>query len=527
METRPHCSVFTPRLWADPLWIGLLTIAVVLVHGYHPWAEDGGLYVSGIEYKLDPSLFPHERAFVTEHLAYSIFAPAIAAAVRLSHLSLQTVLFATYALTSALTLFAALQLLRRCVVSTAAQWTGVALLATWWTLPVAATSLLLMDPYVTARSVSTPLSLLAVAAALEPWGTDRKTVPPALLCASALVTAALFHPLMAGYALGMVIAIRLALRLAIARRPVWISVALCALVLLGSAGLQAASAPDAPALVAAVHSRYYWFLAQWHWYEWIGLLAPLLVLYSLRRWGSRWMTHTGRALSAAAIAFAALATLVALLFAQERLRAHTVARMQPLRAFVFVYALLALLGGASLWHVASAWLRTAVSPPARALARLLAPAVIGSMALLMFLVQRATFPSSIHLELPGRQNPNQWVEAFRWARDHTPQGAVFALDARYINANGEDAQTFRAISQRSAVPDFFKDGGEAAIAPRLAPEWQRGADATAILSGLSDAQRDARLAPFGVHWAVLQTSAATRHPCPYINPVVKICNLRP
>ncbi len=165
----------------DVLCIGLLTVAVVLVHGYHPWAEDGGLYVSGVLYKLHPSLFPHDRAFVTEHMRYSIFAPVLATLVRVSHLSLAAVLFAIYALSTALMLVAGWSLLRQCVASQAAQRTGVALLAAWWTLPVAGTSLMLMDPYVTARSLSTPLSIVAIAAALKPWRSKQRG-PAAIVC---------------------------------------------------------------------------------------------------------------------------------------------------------------------------------------------------------------------------------------------------------------------------------------------------------------------------------------------------------
>ncbi len=326
---------------------------------------------------------------------------------------------------------------------------------------------------------------------------------------------------MAGYALGMVISVRLAVE----QRPVWMWLALFALVLLGSAALQSATAPDSPAALAAVHSRYYWFLAQWHWFEWMGLVAPAVLLAALSHWGSNWMTAEARALCRAAIAFAILAALVALFFAQEDFRAHTVARMQPLRAFLLIYAVMALLCGASLAQLSAIWAGRARSRWSRLAATLLAPSIVTVAAVLMFRVQRATFPASIHIESPGRENPNPWAEAFVWARDHTPENTLFALDARYINTAGEDAQTFRAIAQRSAIPDFSKDGGEAATSPGLAPQWQRAAAATADLSHLSDAARDAKLAPFGVQWAVLHASAPTQHACPYANAAVKVCRV--
>jgi hypothetical protein len=149
------------------------------------------------------------------------------------------------------------------------------------------------------------------------------------------------------------------------------------------------------------------------------------------------------------------------------------------------------------------------------------------LAAIMFLVQREIFPDSAHIELPWRSNSNPWTQAFLWVRANTPRDALFALDVRYINEHGEDAQTFRATALRSALPDFSKDGGEAAITPSLAAAWQQGAAAQANLSDEPDAIRDARLGPLGVTWMVLHSSAVTRHPCPYDNGTVKVCRLLP
>ena len=66
-----------------------------------------------------------------------------------------------------MTLFAAWLLAARCYKSREARGGAVALLAVWLTLPIAGTSLMLMDPYVTARSLSTPCGLLALVGALQ------------------------------------------------------------------------------------------------------------------------------------------------------------------------------------------------------------------------------------------------------------------------------------------------------------------------------------------------------------------------
>jgi len=147
--------------------------------------------------------------------------------------------------------------------------------------------------------------------------------------------------------------------------------------------------------------------------------------------------------------------------------------------------------------------------------------------LIMFFVQRKTFPLSPHIELPGHANHNPWVQAFLWARNNTPPDALFALDAKYVNEDGEDAQAFRAWSLRSALPDYSKDGGEASITPALAPAWQQAASAQKDLSTESDTERDVKLLPFHITWMVLHSSASTHYPCPYDNGTVKVCWLRP
>jgi hypothetical protein len=503
------------------------TVLTLLVHGYHPFAEDGGLYVAGVEYTLRPGLFPHDTAFVTAHLRYSVFAPLLAALVRGAHLPLDAALLLAYVCSLVLTLFSALQVLRRCVGGVAAQLGGMALLTAWWTLPVAGTSLMLMDPYVTARSFSTPLSLLAIAFALDDWRgpAPRRGLHSAAACGCALVLAALFHPLMAAYALEFVLALRIARQAGRARGYALLTLA--AVLLAGV--LQALAPAESPAVVAAAISRYYWFLSQWQWYELLGLAGPLTVLAVLLRTQRERLTPAAAALLRAAICVGLVATLVALLFAHQDGRAHLVARLQPLRVFLMVYAVMTLLLGASLTQRLVERYERAGTRSARRLLVALLCLVFLVLAAIFFFVQRSTFPASPHIELPGREarNPNPWVRAFLWARVNTPPDAVFALDARYINEYGEDAQTFRARSLRAALPDFSKDGGEAAITPALAARWQQAASAQRDLSTEDDARRDRLIVPLGATWMVVHSAAPTRHACPYDNGVIKLCRLTP
>ena len=510
--------------------LAALTATTLLVHGYHPFAEDGGLYVAGVEHLLNPALFPHDTAFVTAHLRYSLFAPLIVAIVRHAHLPLAWALLLLEVLSIAFTLFAARQLLRRCFAGDAAQLGGVALLAAWWTLPVAGTSLMLCDPYLTARSLSTPFSLLAISYALD--GTtkknrlphslqvlglskDRDEWRPTAACITCLLLAALFHPLMAFYAAIVVILLNAAH--ATGRRRLLLWTLFTALALAVASVLHALAPAESPAVIAAAHSRYYWFLSQWHWYEGCGLAGPLGILLLL------WRAHLSRAADAlcqTCIGAGLLAVLLALLFAHNDAPTHLIARLQPLRIFLPIYAVMALLLGAALTQRALQSKHTVI--------KMLPALALITMAASMVASQRATFPASQHLELPWRvdtpaQNP--WSRAFLWVRDHTPLNALFALDANYITLPGEDAQTFRATAQRSTLPDFSKDGGEASITPALADLWQQGVAAQTGLSTEPDAVRFARLHPLGVTWMVLRSEARTAYPCPYNNGVVKICSL--
>lgn len=507
-------SRWTGASWT--IWLLALTCATLLVHGYHPLAEDGGLYVAGVEFTLDRSLFPHFTEFVSAHLHYSIFAPVLAEITRLTHVPLLGVLLAVEIVSILLTLLAARAVLRRVLPNDSAQLAGVALLAALWTVPIAGTSLLLMDPYVTARSLSTPLSLWAIAFALDDWTTNRR---PLAACITAIVLAAAFHPLMAGYALGFILVLR-ALR---SRHTVLLLASLAAITFAGAAVLQARAPADSAAMLLAAESRYYWFLSQWHWYEIFGLLGPLLVLAALR---TDRPSEPNRALLAnAAILYGCFAAVLTLLFAHESYQAHIVARLQPLRVFLTIYLIMLLLLGASLQQVFD----RLASSTSRASLRYATVPLLLAAACGMFLAQRDQFPASAHIELPWRlrENPNPWVRAFLWCRDNTPQNALFALNAHYITSHGEDAQTFRAIALRSVLPDFSKDGGEAAITPRLANQWKAGFTAQLELDQKTAPQLHARLDPYGVHWVILKKNSPAMLDCPYQNESLKVCRLTP
>jgi hypothetical protein len=144
----------------------------------------------------------------------------------------------------------------------------------------------------------------------------------------------------------------------------------------------------------------------------------------------------------------------------------------------------------------------------------------------MTFAQHLAYPDSAQVELPWVANTNGWNRAFLWIRDNTSPDALFALDADYIHIPGEDAQGFRAVAGRNSLADLSKDGGAAAAFPWLADRWWSEQSATTGLNQIGDAERIRRLGPFGVGWIVLNASAPTQLPCPFIDDAVKVCRLR-
>jgi hypothetical protein len=296
--------------------------------------------------------------------------------------------------------------------------------------------------------------------------------------------------------------------------------AACAAVFAASTFAQHLAPAEDPAYVRAALTRSYWFLSEWRWYEVAGLVAPLAILSAMGWWvrpaparGEDEGACARRALARMAVISGLLSCMIAAAFAREDAATHLVARMQPLRIFHVVYIVMVVMLGAWLGErvlkqLAWRWATALV--------------VLGGV---MFGAARAEYSRSDHLELPWTAAKNPWVQAFTWIRANTPQDALFAMDADYIHAPAEDAQSFRAIAERSALPDSSKDGGEASIAPDLADQWVRGVAAQTGLDSISDAQRAVRLKPLGVTWLVLDARAHTAFDCPYTNARVRVCRL--
>ena len=475
------------------------TAIAFLLLGYHPYAEDGGIYAAALAARLDPSLFPAEHAFAVAHTGRSLFVPLLALVARVLHLSLSSVLLAAYVSCLAGTVAAARSLAKELFPSRASQRWAVATLVIALGVPVAGTSLYLADPYLTARSLSTPLLLWAFALLL------RRRMAAVAAC---LLIAFVLHPMMAATA-AVLFAFALALRSS--RRALSVGVLSIAIINV-MALLRFVPSADSTALQAASVSRSYWFPSQWAWYEVVGLLAPLLLLPAIvyQRRLSDQLSPGARQLALAAGISAAVVSVGMLLFVHPDNPSMLLARLQPLRLLHTAYLIFVLLLGGLSRGMRKPWLAWAVC-------------LAGGLSL--FCMQRSLYPHSAHVELPWLTSTNEYQQAFTWVRDHTPNDALFALDANYTSTSGEDAQLFRAIALRSSLPDAAKDGGIASVMPRLAPEWQAAARAQTGLASAGDAERLASVRPLKATWMVLPTNALSAFDCPYANRTAKVCRL--
>lgn len=483
-------------------FILLLSIccASLVVAGYHPGVEDDAVYLSAIQHRLHPNLYPHDYKFFTLQMQASVFDRLMAGLVRLTHIPVPFAELAGQFLAALFLLWGCRSIARRCFSTPAGQWSAVALVGVLFTLPVAGTALYIFDQYLHPRAISTALILAAILAVL-----DRRPVLVFVLTVAAVLT----HPIMgvfgASYCaiLWIWIAISPASRprtnpkaafLAFALAPSWIF------------------EPPSPAWREALNTRNYYFIARWTWYEWLGAIAPIFILWMIARYARR-MEHPAMARLAGCGAFFAVFQLAAACLVLLTPALVRLLPMQPMRYLHLVYILMAILGGGLIGEKLlrrSVWRWIALFLP---------------LAAGMFIAQWALFPGTRHLELPGLPPRNPWLQAFAWVRANTPTDAYFALDPYYMQLPGEDYHSFRALAQRSELADAVKDAAVATQVPELAPVWQQQTQAAA---GWRHFQKQDFLRlqqQFGVNWIMVQRPGVPGLNCPYINQAVAVCRL--
>jgi len=470
----------------------LLTLGALVVHGYHPWVEDAEIYLPGVEKVLQPQLFPFNAQFFEAHARLTLFPNFIADSVRLSHLSLEAVLFVWQLASIFLLLLACWQLISQCFPDPRARWAGVATVAVLLTLPVAGTALYIMDQYINPRNLVAFAVVFAIAKVI-----DKKYFQ----AGSFLVFAAVIHSLMSVFALSFCVVL-----FGVKEFDRRFTSLACILPF----GITFGPSSQAYHQVALSHSFHYFL--QWRWYELLGAIAPLALLWWFSRIARSRQWQNLDQLCRALILYQ-LVYLPAGVVLSLSARFESLARFQPMRSLYLLYLLFFLFAGGLLGEYV---LKNRVW---RWLA-LFAPLCAG-----MFLAQRALFPASAHIEWPGVAPTNQWVQAFAWIRSNTPHDAIFALDPFYMSTQGEDENGFRAIAQRSALADAVKDSGAVSMFPPMAEQWLSQVQAQ---SGWKTFQlQDFRRlkAAYGVDWVVLQLPNAHALDCPYQNTVALVCQI--
>ena len=482
------------------LKLALLTVSAVAVQGYHLGADDAAIYVPGIKKVADPQLYPFGAEFFQTHARLTLFPDLVGSTARITHMPIDQAIFGAHLAGMLILMLASWRLLCACFENSWARWGGLGLLAGALSVPVAGTALAIADPYVTSRTFSTPLTILAIACFIS---RQRKWA------ALWWMLTALIHPQM-GFYCGVFLAF-----LAVADSNVLArlrSLASAEPAYLAGLPFLFALQPGSEAARRALLSRPYFLLSHWAWYEWLGILAPVALLWWFAAANPRGTKASFRLLARTLPPFALVFTLAGLVLLDPALENFT--RTQPMRSLhllylVFFLLLGGLLGEYVLRHNTWRWL-----------------ALFLPLAASMWLLQRSVYPASAHVEwYDSNGGSNPWTSAFLWIRHHTPKDAVFALDPYYMTAPGEDMHGFRAVAERSVLADAVKDSGAVSLFPQLAEHWDRQ---VRVLDDwnhleLADFERIERLYP--VTWIVAHQPPPLGLTCPYQNQTLSVCQL--
>lgn len=474
-----------------------LTAAAILVHGYHPFVEDAEIYVPGIKKVLNPALYPQNPGFFASHARLTLFPNLIAASARILHLPLEWTLLLWHVASIFLLLLACWQFAQLCFKNEIACWGGVALVAALLTLPVAGTALYIMDQYLNTRSLSSFAVIFLLVNVIE-----RKFWRTGLW---ALFTI-LVHPLM------MVFGISLAALFAWLRSHEASKHSGLALWLLPLSLFPPVT--ETYRRILDIHS--YFILLRWQWYEWLGVIGPILILWWFQIIARRRNLATLELLCRALIIFQLFYTAISLLLSVPVLQRFY--ELQPMRSLHILYIIFIVIAGGLLAE-------SVLQKHLWRWAVLFVPLCAG-----MFYAQRQLFPSTSHIEWPGRSSSNAWVRAFVWAKHNTPINAYFALPPDYVTLPGEDQHGFRAIADRSRIADLAKDAGSVSMFPALADTWQRQVTALAGWHSFRSPDFERLKQEFGVDWVVWDALRRDGLPpanlnCPYTDQGISVCQI--
>jgi hypothetical protein len=476
----------------------LFTLLGFLVMGYHPGLEDDGIYLPAVQARLNPTLFPYNANFFRLQMQATVFDGFMAHFVRWTRMPLEWAELAWQILALFAILWAVKKILNLLFQEGSARWAGVAMVAGVFTLPVSGSALYMADQHLHPRTLATALILLAVWRILD--GKRWQAAPFLLL-------AFLMHPLMAAFGISFCFFLALAMQESLHVRLRGLRNATFAFVPLGWV-----LEPADPAWRQALDTRTYFYLFKWTWYEWLGALAPLLFFAWLWRFANkRGETRLAR-FAAAVFCYGVFQQALAVVMLWPSAPARLMP-LQPMRYLHIEYFLLMMMAGAMLGGFVvrkSAW-RWAVFL-----------VVLNSG---MFLWQRAEFSGVQHLELPGMQPANPWLQAFAWIRTNTPVNAYFALDPHYLEATGEDFHCFRALAERSQLADAVKDTTVVTQVPELGPVWASQVAAEEGWPHFKLADFERLKAAYGVNWVLAAYPQPGGLACRWHNDSLAVCQI--
>jgi hypothetical protein len=469
-----------------------LTGIALFIHGYHPYAEDTEIYLPGVLKILHPSLFPFNTEFFSVYAGHSLYPNLIAASIRISHLPVPWATLLWHIASIFLMLAGTWRIATALFENERARWASMALMAALLTLPVAGTALYILDQYLNPRSLAAFAAIFGMAEVLH----RRYT-----LAALWLVFGAAMQPFMASFAIAFCVWLILIDRY----QPSFGG--LFAILPFGIT-----LDPPPPAYHEVALRQSFHFFLRWTWYEWIGVLGPLVLFWWSARFALRRRMKNMELVSRAIVPFVLVATVAAVILSIPA-RFEALARLQPLRCLALTYMLLIVIGGGLLGEYvlrAQVWRWLALFVP---------------LSLGMYLAQRTMFPASNHIEWPWTKPRNGWEQAFIWIRNNTPENAFFALDPDHMALPGEDEMGFRACAGRSMLADLVKDKGAASMFPPLATKWLEQVHDQRDWKNFSAADFKQLRQKYGVNWLVLEQPAPPGMACPYQNSAVRVCRI--
>jgi hypothetical protein len=114
-----------------------MTAAGFLVMGYHPGAEDDGVYLTAVKADLHPALFPYSSGFFKLQLETTVFDTWMAAFVRATGIPVAWAELLWQFLSLFFIVSACWILVCQLFEQASARWAGVAMAVAMFTLPVA------------------------------------------------------------------------------------------------------------------------------------------------------------------------------------------------------------------------------------------------------------------------------------------------------------------------------------------------------------------------------------------------------